>query len=78
MKLYENNGKQYEIKLVEGHELIESIDKPGPGWVQFNQDIVNAVKEAYSVDTSWREEVIKQILEAEEELTTRRNLGENI
>jgi hypothetical protein len=34
MKLYEHNGKIYEIKIVEGVEIIESEEKPGPGWIQ--------------------------------------------
>ena len=38
MKLYEHNGKIYEIKIVEGVEIIESEGKPGPGWIQVDVD----------------------------------------
>ena len=34
MKLYEHDGKIYEIKIVEGVKIIESEEKPGPGWIQ--------------------------------------------
>jgi len=44
MKLYEHNGKIYEIKIVEGVEIIESEEKPGPGWIQVDVDNLMILK----------------------------------
>lgn len=78
MKLYEHNGKIYEIKVVDGEEIIESLTKPGPGWIQVTPEILQMFSEMRE-SSKQRIEILKKMLEdLEEELELRRNLGEDI
>lgn len=78
MKLYEHDGKIYEIKVIDGEEIIESPTKPGPGWVQVTPEILQMFSEMRE-SSKQRIEILKKMLEdLEEELKLRRNLGEDI
>lgn len=78
MKLYEHNGKIYEIKVIDGEEIIESPTKPGPGWVQVTPEILQMFSEMRE-SSKQRIEILKKMLEdLEEELKLGRYLGEDI
>lgn len=78
MKLYEHDGKIYEIKVIDGEEIIESPTKPGPGWVQVTPEILQMFSEMRE-SSKQRIEILKKMLEdLEEELKLGRYLGEDI
>lgn len=82
MTLYEQNGKKYEIKIVEGVETIESETKPGPGWIRTTPETSKILKEI-SEDIQAYDKKLKKMLEEieeefKEELAYRRSLGEDI
>jgi hypothetical protein len=61
MKLYEHNGKIYEIKIVEGVEIIESEGKPGPGWIQVDVDNLMILKH-FQKKSQRRVEILTEFL----------------
>lgn len=82
MKLYEHDGKTYEIIEINGDEIIESPTKPGPGWVQVTPEILETLQ-CIQKSTKRRNEILKKLIEeieeeCKEELSIRRNLGEDI
>ena len=52
-KLFEYDNKTYDVTVEDGVEIIKSPNKPGPGWVQVNDEIVQWAKEYQKQHVEW-------------------------
>lgn len=69
MKLYEHNGKVFEVKsLSNGHEYIDSPTKPGPGWVQTTHELMIETDAIYEKCVEHTKEMRSWFVELLEEI----------